>query len=304
MRPLIAKRGPAPRPKPKKDPAPSRLAYRAERLWLRPAFRRFCRVGLPFAVVLGAALIWVSEPRNQRMITDWGGEVWRSIEARPEFQVDVIGIEGTSPALADEIRIVLGVDLPTSSFDLNLDMLQGRIEALPGVARADLRIRTGGYLAVTITEREPALVWQTRGGAVLVDENGIFVSALQDRPGTAGLPQIAGEGADMAAGEALVLLASARALQVPVQGLVRMGERRWDVVLADDRRILLPSHGAADALDLLIAMNAAQDILDKDIQRIDMRNPDRLSLQLSPAALAQLRQMRGFETQGAGDDQG
>lgn len=303
MRPLIARRGPVPQPHAAAlpDPAPSRMAYRMERLWLRPAFRRFCRTGLPILVVLGCAGLWASEPANIRAVTDWAAEIKRGIEARPEFQVNVIGVEGTSPVLADEIRIVLGIDLPVSSFDLDLDMLRGRIEALPGVASATLRVRGGGYLAVEITERQPALIWQTRGGAVLIDDDGAFVAALQDRPETPALPQVAGEGADLVAPEALALLESATALGVPVRGLIRMGERRWDLVLADDRRIQLPARDAGAALDRLIAINAAQDILARDVQRVDMRNPERLSLQLGPEALEELRRMRGFELQGIGD---
>lgn len=315
MRPLIADRatgqvlpdqaqtGPAIAPSQvpsqarKKDPAPSRLAYRAERLWLRPAFRKFCRVGLPLVALIGGIGLWASDPENRLAVTDGLAQLQRSIEARPEFQVSVIGIEGTSPALADEVRIILGADLPVSSFDLDLDAMRDRIETLPGVAQADLRIRTGGYLAITITEREPAMVWQTRGGAVLLDATGAFVSALDDRPGTGPLPQIAGEGADLVVPEALALLQSAAELDHPVRGLVRMGERRWDLVLADDRRIQLPGQDAGRALDRLIALEAAQDILSRDVLRVDMRNPDRLSLQLSPEALAELRRMRDFQNQ-------
>ena len=38
-----------------RDPAPSRLAYRAERLWLTPMFRTALRVGLPVVLALGLA---------------------------------------------------------------------------------------------------------------------------------------------------------------------------------------------------------------------------------------------------------
>lgn len=305
MRPLIARRGPVPHPIPvARDPAPSRMAYRMERLWLRPAFRRFCRTGLPILAGVAAVAIWASNPANIRVVTDWAAEIKRGIEARPEFQVNVIGVEGTSPALADEIRIVLGIDLPVSSFDLDLEMLQGRIENLPGVASASLRVEGGGYLAVEITEREPALIWQTRGGPVLIDETGNFVAALQDRPETPALPQIAGDGADLAAAEGLALLTASAALDQPVRGLQRMGARRWDVVLADDRRIQLPAHGATAALDRFIAMNAAQAILARDVLRVDMRNPNRLSLQLGPNAQDELRRARGFAAQGIGGEPG
>ena len=36
---------------PRRDPAPSRWAYKMQRLWLTPAFRVFMRFGLPVLVV-------------------------------------------------------------------------------------------------------------------------------------------------------------------------------------------------------------------------------------------------------------
>lgn len=311
MRPLIATRGPVRQPPPpasptsaRRDPAPSRWAYRLERLWLRPRFRRFCRVGLPLAALVIGLGAWAVNPDNQRLVTDTIAEARRSIESRPEFQVNIVGIEGAGPELADEIRLVLGINLPVSSFDLDLDMLRGRITGLPGVADADLRIRGGGYLAVEITEREPALIWQTRGGPVLIDETGVFIAALSDRPDTAPLRQIAGEGADIAVAEALELLDAAETLEADIRGLVRMGERRWDLVLADDRRIQLPSHGAVAALDHFIALDDAQEILARDILRVDLRNPDRLSLQLSPRAMQEMRRLREFQQQGREEESG
>ncbi|MBF9034512.1 cell division protein FtsQ [Rhodobacterales bacterium HKCCE2091] len=276
-------------------------------MWLVPRFRRLCRVGLPVFAVFMAAGFWFSDPANMRRITDTVGEIRREIESRPEFQVNVVGIEGASPALADEIRVVLGIDLPVSSFELDLDMLRARISGLPGVAGAELRIRGSGYLAVLIEERQPAMVWQTRGGAVLIDETGTFVAALSDRPDTPPLPQIAGEGADLAAAEAIELFEAASPLGDRLRGLVRVGERRWDVVLTDGRRILLPAHGARAELDRLIALDDLQDLLARDVVRVDMRNPERLTLQLTPHALEEMRRMQDFirqGQQGQGDNRG
>ena len=52
---------------PRHDPSPSRLAYRLNRLWLRPGFRRLVRLGGPVlilglvgAVVFGGGWRWAS----------------------------------------------------------------------------------------------------------------------------------------------------------------------------------------------------------------------------------------------------
>jgi hypothetical protein len=59
-----------------------------------------------------------------------------------------------------------------------------------------------------------------------------------------------------------------------LRGLVRIGERRWDVVLDRDQRILLPADRRRGALERVIALDEAHELLARDIAVVDMRNPD------------------------------
>jgi cell division protein FtsQ len=70
-----------------------------------------------------------------------------------------------------------------------------------------------------------------------------------------------------------------------------MGERRWDLVLGRDQRILLPSDGAVAALDRVLALDAARDLLSRDIAVVDMRNPNRTTIRLNEAAAVALRRV-------------
>ncbi len=293
MRPLIARRGPV--AEPARDPAPSIWSYRAQRMWLTPIYRRFLRIGLPSLAVVMALALYLGDEQQRTAIWEHVQEVRREIEDRPEFRVNLMGVDGASPAVTAQIRGAVSLDLPISSFDLDLDALRARIEALPAVQTADLRIQSGGYLAVRVVERVPALIWQTRDGAVLIDAEGHFVAGLDERPLERPLPAVAGEGADRVVDEALRIHAAASPLGDLLRGLVRMGDRRWDVVLTDGRRILLPEQGAVQALDRTLALQDVAEILSRDVVRIDLRNPDRLTVQLSDAAMEDLRRMRALE---------
>jgi cell division protein FtsQ len=278
-----------------RDPAPSIWTYRAQRLWLTPLFRRVVRLGVPsFIAVVALSLYFSDETRRTAMAENWQA-LREGIESRPEFQVNLLNVQGASDPLIEEIRSTLALSFPISSFDLDLAALRARVEALPAVARADLRIQAGGYLAVRVTERVPVLIWQTREGLALIDHEGHFVASLGERVLDVPLPLIGGEGADHVVEEALALHAAAAPLGDQLRGLVRMGERRWDVVLVDGRRILLPETGAVQALDRALALDDATDILGRDVVRIDLRDPDRLTVQLTPAAIEQLRLQRAQE---------
>ena len=45
----------------RRDPAPSRLAYRVERLWLTPVFRKAVRLGLPSLLIVASLLGYLGD---------------------------------------------------------------------------------------------------------------------------------------------------------------------------------------------------------------------------------------------------
>ena len=278
----------------RRDPAPSRWAYRMQRLWLTPLFRRLCRVGLPVAVI-GAVgtLVFYDAGRRQALVQTMA-DLRSQFEARPEFRVSYVSIDGASPDLADAVRSKLKLTLPQSSFDLDLDALRLAAQDLDAVASAELRVRSGGVLQVLLTEREPALVWRLGDRLELLDVTGHRVAGLAARGDRADLPLILGTGANTAATEALALLDAAAPLMERLRGLVRMGERRWDIVLDRDQRIMLPAENPIAALERLLALNQAEDLLARDILSIDLRSEQRPAVRLAPFALNEARRAAGL----------
>ena len=305
MRQIVARRSAMPAKSPAHDPAPSRLSYRAQRLWLTPVFRKAMHLGVPLLALFAAiAWYWSDEDRVAKLV-DAASEIRREIENRPEFRVNVLGIDGASDQVTEEVRAVLALDLPMSSFDLDLEELKGRIEALPAVRSAALRVQGGGYLAVRIDERVPAALWLTHEGLAIVDRDGHFIAGFDGEPLQTPLPLLAGEGADLVVPEALELLAAASPLGDRVHGLVRMGERRWDVVLTNDARIMLPEVGARGAFDRVLALEEVGEILSRDLTIVDLRNPGRLTVRLSDEAMEEFRRIRGYDvSETSGENQG
>lgn len=299
MQPLIARRGPSGPRAARRDPAPSKWAYRAQRWLLTPYVRLFLRTGLPTLVLLGGVGLWFSHEPNRLAVIAQLTHLRAEFEARPEFRVSLARVEGASPELAEAVRARLDLPLPMSSFDIDLDAARDRIEALDAVLRADLRVRSGGVLQVMITERVPVAVWRTEDGLTLVDETGHRVAGLVARTDRPDLPLIAGEGADRVTAEALEILAAAQGILPRVRGLVRMGERRWDLVLDRNQRILLPAENAVAAMERLIALDKAEDLLARDVLSVDLRNEKRPTLRLAPFALTEHRRALGIDVSGS-----
>lgn len=268
----------------KSDPAPSRWAWRMQRLMLTPTFRFGLRVGVPFCVTLLAGTIYLADEGRRSAITDAVADARASIEERPEFMVKMMAIDGAEGALAADIRAAVPLRFPQSSFDLDLAEIRKEISALNGIKKASVRIRPGGVLHVDVTPRVPVAIWRSADGLALVDETGAHVNEVSSRAEYGHLPLIAGQGAPRHVSEALRLTRTATALGDRLRGVVRMGERRWDVVLDRDQRIMLPELGALQALERVIALERAQEILTRDVSRVDMRLAQRPTVRMNEDA--------------------
>ncbi len=278
-----------------RDPAPSRTAYRMNRLWLTPSFRFFLRRIAPVLAIAACGALWLTSEDNRLAVTDAYAAAKFEIQNRPEFLVKLMAIDGASEALSEDIREVTSITFPISSFSLDLPEQLARIEALDAVESAGIRVRAGGILQVDVVERVPAVVWRGSEGLMMLDAEGHRVAALESRLDRTDLPLIAGEGAERHVEEALKLLASSGPLKPRLRGLVRVGERRWDVVLDRDQVIMLPETNPLGALAQVIAINQAKDLLERDVSHVDMRRPNRPTLRLSDAALSEMERLRAVE---------
>ncbi|MFG6516411.1 cell division protein FtsQ/DivIB [Sulfitobacter sp. 1A13496] len=292
MRSLIRRRPETVKP----DPAPSRWSWRMQRLMLTPGFRFALRVGLPFTLSLLAGTIYMADEERRGTVVQAIADVRASIEERPEFMVKLMAIDGASDMLSTEIRTALPLEFPLSSFDLDLPQIREKITDIDGVKQANVRIRPGGVLQIDVTPRVPVAVWRSETGLALVDNTGAHVARIEARRDHADLPLIAGAGADKAVPEALKLIGAATVLGDRLRGLVRVGQRRWDVVLDRDQTIMLPEENALQALERVIALEGAQEVLTRDVARVDMRLAARPTLRMNEDATREwwhIRQLSG-----------
>ena len=292
MRSLIRRRPEAG----KADPAPSRWSWRMQRLMLTPGFRFALRVGLPFTLSLLAGTIYMADEERRGTVVQAIADVRASIEERPEFMVKLMAIDGASDLLSSEIRTALPLEFPLSSFDLDLPQIREKITDIDGVKQANVRIRPGGVLQIDVTPRVPVAVWRSETGLALVDNTGANVAQIEARRDHADLPLIAGAGAAKAVPEALKLIAAANVLGDRLRGLVRVGGRRWDVVLDREQTIMLPEENALQALERVIALEGAQEVLTRDVARVDMRLAARPTLRMNEDATREwwhIRQLSG-----------
>jgi cell division protein FtsQ len=267
------------------------MGYRFQRLMLTPGFRGTVRIGVPILLIAAIAGSWYSKPENRTQLATSIEQTKQSFQERPQFMVKTMNVTGADIGAMTQVAGLLPQDFPFSTFDVDLEKMRADIEALDPIQSASVRVGQSGALEVRLTPRVPVALWRDGVTLRLIDAGGVQSGVIAARGNRLDLPLIAGDGAEANIGEALALFDAAGPLLARVRGLVRMGERRWDMVLDREQRIMLPSENPVRALERVIALHDAQDMLERDVAVVDMRNENRPTLRMNEEAAAALRRV-------------
>ena len=277
------------------DPAPSRWSYRLLRLMLTPYLRICLFYGVPLGLL--AVELWLNFSNEDRRdaLREMYDTIYLSIIERPEFMVNVMSVSGASDTLTDDVREVLPIDLPVSSFALDLDQVHEMVMGLGPVKDVVVRVQSGGVLEINVMERTPAFLWRRANGLELLDETGAFVRQAVTRLDYPHLPLIAGEEADTQIETAQSILVAAAPLHDRLRGLVFIGGRRFDVVLDGGQIIRLPEQDPVSALERAIMLDHSEQLLARAVSVIDLRLENRPTLQVSESALDILKDNKNMQ---------
>ena len=253
------------------DPAPSRIAYRIMRLLLIPRLRLIFTLGFPSLLIFCATLGLFININVWENISAIKKDLKLAFVERPEFMIKVASIDGSSDELANEIREILPLDFPVSYFDLDIKYLHKVVNEIPAVASAAIKISAGGVLQINVAEKSPAFIWRKDNVMSVIDETGSFIRIANSRVDYPKLPLVVGEAADLAVSEISSLMQANEYFKDHVRAFIRVGERRWDLILENNVRIMLPQREFLAAFDRLMLMNEAGSLLSGRLSNIDMR---------------------------------
>ena len=264
----------------KQDPAPSRLKYKLSRWMLSPLIKKAIFYGVPLIILATPILIYFHDQKNKEKLEEVTYDLYRKVIERPEFMLDALSIEGASDSLNAEIREVLGLHFPISSFDLDLAELHKRVLSLPPVKIAEAHIKRGGILHIKVDEKTPSLLMKKENGFNVLSEHGDYIRSLHSRENFSDLPVITGEGAENAAAQATAIFKAIYGNLDQVRGLVFVGQRRWNIIMKSGQVVMLPEHDALQAVQKIIILDKTEQILSRQIAVFDFRLPSRITLRV------------------------
>jgi cell division protein FtsQ len=196
------------------------------------------------------------------------------------FRITAVAINGRKQLTQDEVLATGGVNGRSSLLFLDAAAVRDRLMANPWIADATVLKLYPGQLQIDISERSAFALWQQDGRLSVISDDGAVLEPYVSRRFTS-LPLVVGKGAETRARDFLALLGRYPQVRTLTKAVVLVGERRWNLRLKDGLDVRLPENDVGNALAALSKLDKEDRLFSRDIVAIDMRLPDRLTVQLS-----------------------
>ena len=199
------------------------------------------------------------------------------------FRIRTVVINGRKQLSQDEVLAIGGVNGRSSLLFTDAATVRDRLKANPWIADATILKFYPGQLQIDIVERSAFALWQQDGRLSVIADDGAVLEPYVSRRFFS-LPLVVGKGAETRAKDFLALLERYPQVRSVTKAAIFVGERRWNLRLKDALDIRLPENDVGNALAALSKLDKEEKLFSRDIVAVDMRLPDRLTVQLSEDA--------------------
>jgi len=255
--------------------------------WLVTLVERYLpnRAGVAATVLmlLGSAVFGIVRGGHVDELTSALSDTRNAIANSAGFRITAVAINGRKQLSQDEVLAIGGVNGRSSLLFLDAAAVRDKLKANPWIADATVLKLYPGELQIDISERSAFALWQQDGRlSVIADDGAVLEPYLSRR--FISLPLVVGKGAETRARDFLALLARYPQVRSVTKAAIFVGERRWNLRLKDGLDVRLPENDVGNALAALSKLDKEDRLFSRDIVAIDLRLPDRLTVQLSDDA--------------------
>jgi cell division protein FtsQ len=243
------------------------------------------RVGLAATVLilLGSAGFGIVKGGHIDTLVEALSDTRNALANSAGFRITTVVINGRKQLSQDEVLAIGGVNGRSSLLFLDAATVRDKLKANPWISDATILKLYPGQLQIDIVERSAFALWQQDGRLSVIADDGAVLEPYVSRRFLT-LPLVVGKGAAVRARDFLALLDRYPQVRSVTKAAIFVGERRWNLRLKDGLDIRLPENDVGNALAVLSKLDKEERLFSRDIVAVDMRLPDRLSVQLSEDA--------------------
>lgn len=220
--------------------------------------------------------------------TSAGSSFRNSVMSKVGFTADSLVLNGNELVDRQGVEFALAEQMHGSMFSFNSNAARENLLKNPWLKQASVHKVYPDTIVVDIVEREPFAFWTASDVVTLIARDGVVLGQASSEHMR--LPQVVGKGANVSASEFVSVITKFPAISDRASAFVRVADRRWDVVLRNGPKVLLPESNWKGALAKLDRLQTTKGILDRELVLVDLRLPDRLVLRLEEGAAAERRE--------------
>jgi cell division protein FtsQ len=266
-----------PRPSIERDVPPPLVA------WIERHVPRRAGIAATLMLLLASAGFGIVRGGHLDELSTALGDSRNALANSAGFRITAVGINGRKQLTQDEVLAIGGVNGRSSLLFLDASAVRERLKANPWIADATVQKLYPGALQINIVERKAFALWQQDGRLSVIADDGAVLEPYVTRRFVS-LPLVVGKGAETRARDFLALLAQYPQVHDVTMAVVLVGQRRWNLRLKDGLDVRLPETDLEKALAELSRLDKEDHLFSRDIVAVDMRLPDRLTVQLSDDA--------------------
>jgi cell division protein FtsQ len=246
---------------------------------------RYAGVWASFAIIAASTTYGVVKGDHISPILDELRD-WRDAGANAAgFRITGIALGGNRQVTREEVLATAGVTGRASLLFLDVLSARDKLKTNPWISDATVLKLYPGALQISVKERGAFALWQKDGRVAVIASDGTVLEPFVANRFTR-LPLVVGQGAETQAQEFLAVLGRYPEIGGQVRASILIAERRWNLRLKNGVDVRLPESGVEEALANLVKLERDKKLISRDITAIDLRVPDRVTVQLSDAAAA------------------
>ncbi len=228
------------------------------------------------ALLIGGGTWFFMSPFGQ-ITLEKGKEIFAFVQDKSNLKLEQVNVEGRVRTKIEDINAAVQVEQGMPIFDVDLNQQKEKIKQLPWIQDVLIERRLPNQLLIRLKEKTPIAIWQNHKKYLPIDADGQTIA--DDKTVISNVLLVVGEDAPQHTPQLIEELNKYPTVAKRVLSATRVGKRRWDLYLNDVENgivVRLPETDIASALKRLQEFQETGQILERDLNVIDLKLPDRL----------------------------
>lgn len=241
---------------------------------------------------------WFFLGEMDRQLVNWSRETFYDVSADAGFVVEEIIVEGVVNADVQMMKAIINIERGDPLFALNPREAKDLVEMISWVKNARVERRFPDTIYIKVDEREPMAFWQKGGKLKLLDRDGEVIVS-EDMARFEDLMIVVGDDAPEKTPDLVALLEEFPDLYKHIYSASWIGDRRWNLKMGLQKiEVKLPESDVFEALERLQEVHVREDILNKILASIDLREAGQVIVRTKPG------DVQNYSTGGSQDKAG